>query len=79
MNDLFSFLTQEQTDLILKGMFLILIGLYNIFVIIVHNHIRSLNKLVHIQKTTGSPLIQTVSFIYLGLTLSLFVAAVVIL
>ena len=66
-------------SLVFKILMMVLIGMYTIFVFMIHHHIRSLNKILHINKTAGSPLIQTVSFMYLGAAISLFIIALVIL
>lgn len=66
-------------ELIAKIGILFLIGLYALFVLITFINIRSLNKLIIVQRSTGSPLVNIVSFIYLILTLFLFVLALVIL
>lgn len=66
-------------ELIAKIGILFLIGLYALFVLITFINIRSLNKLIIVQRSTGSPLVNIASFIYLILTLFLFVLALVIL
>ena len=71
----------ENLDLALisKIVILFLLALYAVFVIITVTSIRSLNRLVIIQKALGSPLIQTIAIGYLLATISLFIAALVIL
>lgn len=64
---------------IIKIILLIVIGLYAIFAFIIAHNIRSLNRVVHINKTLGSPLVQALALIYLLTTVALFIAAVVIL
>jgi hypothetical protein len=70
-----------STDLFLifKIIFLFLIGLYGIFVIIIFNQIRSLNKIIYINKVAGSPFIQSLAFFYILSTLALFLLALAIL
>jgi len=70
-----------STDLFLifKIIFLFLIGLYGIFVIIIFNQIRSLNKIIYINKVAGSPFIQSLAFVYILSTLALFLLALAIL
>ncbi len=75
----FSFLDQFNILIIVKAVFLIFLGLYLIFTILIFNNIRSLNRVVIIQKALGSPFIQTLAFIYLLATILLFLLAVVIL
>lgn len=65
--------------LIIKIIFLLLIGLYGIFAIFVFNQIRSLNRVVYIRRTAGSPFIQSLAFFYLLATLALFLFALAIL
>lgn len=79
MSDLFPFLTMSTFSLVLKSIFLLLIGMYAIFVFIIRSHIRSLNKVIIIQKPTGSPLTQAIALFYLLAAISLFFLAVVIL
>ncbi len=79
MNNLFPFISDATLGLVFKGLLLVLLGLYSIFVMIIMTHVRSLNKIILIQKATGSPLIQTISIVYLFITISLFLLAVVIL
>ena len=74
-----NFFDAGTLSLVFKVLMLILIGMYTIFVFMIHHHIRSLNKILHINKTAGSPLLQAVSFIYLGAAISLFLIALVIL
>lgn len=75
ITNIFSF----DLALIVKILFLFLIGLYGIFVIIIFNQIRSLNKIVYINKVAGSPFIQSLGFFYLLATISLFLLALAIL
>lgn len=77
MIDLSSF--PVDISLIVKAFILLLIGIYSVFVFITFTHIRSLNRIVLIEKALGSSLVQTLSLIYLIATISLFIAAVVIL
>lgn len=65
--------------LIFKVATLFLIGLYGIFVIIIFNQIRSLNKIIYIKKAAGSPFIQSLAFFYIISTLALFLLALAIL
>ncbi|MBI5045281.1 MAG: hypothetical protein HZC02_05135 [Candidatus Levybacteria bacterium] len=71
----------EQFDffLIVKAIILIFLGLYLIFAILIFNNIRSLNRVVVIQKTLGSPFVQSIGFIYILATIFLFLLAIVIL
>ncbi len=62
-----------------KIFFLFLIGVYAVFVFIVFINIRSLRKLVLVERAPGSTFITALTFFYLILTISLFVLALVIL
>lgn len=79
MNDLFPFLTPELINLSMKVFFLILVGFYLIFVIIVFNNVRSLRRIVIISSAAGSPLIQTLAIFYVLATIILFVLGLIIL
>lgn len=79
MNDLFPFITDSAITLVFKILILVLIGLYGIFALIITTHVRSLNKIILIQKATGSPLMHIIAIVYLVATISLFLLAVVIL
>jgi len=79
MNDLFPFLTPELINLIVKVFFLILVGFYLIFVIIVFNNVRSLRRIVIITSAAGSPLIQAMGLFYLIATVALFVIGLIVL
>ena len=69
------------TDLSLgfKILIFVLIVLYGIFVIFIFNQVRSLNRIIYIKKTAGSPFIQSLAFFYLLATLALFLFALAIL
>lgn len=79
MNDLNSFMTPAMLNFIFKIGILLIMGMYGIFAFVVYSHVRSLNQILIINKASGSPLLQRGALIYLLSTLSLFVAAVVIL
>lgn len=79
MNDLFPFLTPEISSLIVKIIFLVLVGIYLIFVIIVFNNVRSLRRIIIISSAAGSPLIQFLAIFYLIATIVLFLTALLIL
>lgn len=66
-------------NLVIKVIILFFIGIYSIFVLVIYNNIRSLTKLLVIKRTLGSPLISFISILFLLSTISLFVAALVIL
>lgn len=66
-------------NLVIKVIMLFFIGIYSIFVLVIYNNIRSLTKLLVIKRTLGSPLISFISILFLLSTISLFVAALVIL
>lgn len=66
-------------NLIAKILILLFIGLFAIFAFITYNNIRSLTKLLVIKRKLGSPLLSGASLIFLLLTISLFIAALVIL
>lgn len=66
-------------SLVFKILMLVFIALYGIFVIFIFNQVRSLNKIVYIKKTAGSPFIQSLAFFYLLATLALFLFALAIL
>lgn len=65
--------------LFIKIILLVFIGSYAIFAIVIVHHVRSLNRVVTINKALGSPLVQTLALLYLAATVALFLAAVVIL
>jgi hypothetical protein len=65
--------------MIAKIFSLVIIGLYAVFVLIVFINVRSLTKLVLIKSSSGSQLITLLTFIYLVLTIFLFILALVIL
>lgn len=65
--------------LYVKIFFLFMIGAYTVFVFVVFTNIRSLNKLVLIEKASGSKIITALTFAYLLVTIFLFILAVVIL
>lgn len=77
MNELSPLLTPDLLGLIMKIVFLVLVGLYLIFVIIVFNNVRSLRRIVIITSAAGSPLIQFLVIFYLLATVALFVAALI--
>lgn len=82
MNELLPFsqiFTNSQTSLILKVSVLLLIGLYNIFVLVIFNHIRSFKRILVINQTEGSHLIQKAALIYIIISFSLFFVALAIL
>ncbi len=79
MVDIFSLLQNETVALAIKIIVLIFIGLYLIMVFIIFNHLRSLNKIVYFEKSSLSQLLQVTATVYLLLTASLFLLAVVIL
>lgn len=64
---------------IVKVVILLLMGAYILFVTVTVAHIRALRRIVLIEKSLGSSLIQTIAIMYLLATISLFLAAVVIL
>lgn len=66
-------------NLVIKVIMLFFIGIYSIFVLVIYNNIRSLTKLLVIKRTLGSPLISFISILFLLSTISLFIAALVIL
>ena len=65
--------------LLIKLFFLIVIGLYAAFVLIVFINVRSLTKLILIKSSLGSQLITILTLVYLVLTIFLFILALVIL
>lgn len=65
--------------LVIKLFFLVIIGLYSTFVLIVFINVRSLTKLILIKSSSGSKLITILTLVYLLLTVFLFVLALVIL
>ncbi len=82
MNDFLPFsqiFTNPQISSILKISILFLIGLYNIFVLVIFNHIRSFKRILIINQTEGSHFIQNVALIYIIISFSLFVVALAIL
>jgi hypothetical protein len=68
-----------DTAFIIKIFSLIFIGLYAIFVFIVFTNVRSLNKLILVERAAGSKVVVILTFIYLLLTIFLFILAIVIL
>lgn len=62
-----------------KVFLLIVIGLYAVFVFIVFANVRSLTKLVLIKSASGSKLVTSLTFLYLLVTIFLFILALVIL
>lgn len=64
---------------IVKLFFLLLIGMYSVFVFVVFTNIRSLNKLILVERAAGSKVVTTLTFVYLLLTVFLFILALVIL
>lgn len=79
MTDITPFLNGSTASLIFKGILLLLIALYIIFVFMVFTHVRSLNRILIVQKTQGSPVLQSIAFVYLIVSISLFLLALVIL
>jgi hypothetical protein len=65
--------------LFFKVMFLILIGLFGVFSVIIFTHVKSLNKIVIIRDITGAPLIRSITIFFLVGSISLFLLALVIL
>ena len=63
----------------IKLFFLVLIGMYSIFVFVVLTNVRSLNKLILVERASGSKVVVILTFTYLILTILLFVLALVIL
>lgn len=79
MNNIFPFIDTDTLALAAKVFLLFLVALYTIFAFFVFNHIRSFQRILIISSATGSPLIQTLVFMYLIATISLFALGVVIL
>ncbi|GIW61159.1 MAG: hypothetical protein KatS3mg089_0011 [Patescibacteria group bacterium] len=71
--------TNSQISLILKISVLFLLGLYNLFVLVIFNHIRSFKRILIINQTEGSSFIQKAALIYIIISFSLFLAALAIL
>lgn len=65
--------------LFVKGIALIAIGLYLLFIFLAFIQVRALNRMVTITSGAESAITQTIFFIYLLLVASLFVLALVIL
>lgn len=65
--------------LVIKIILLGVIAMYIIFVVVAFMNIKSLNRIVLIDKSLGSPFVQLLALLYLLASLSLFIAAVVIL
>lgn len=77
--DIMQTLQVAGIGLFFKVALLILILLFNVFVIIIHNHIRSLKRIVVITNAAGANVIQILGLIYLIASLSLFFLSLVIL
>ena len=79
MNNQLPFLSDIPIGGFFKISILILIAIYLIWVFILLNHIRGLNRIVIIKQSSTSILIQAFAVFYLILVFVLFLAAVAIL
>ncbi len=79
MIDIPSLFASMHIDFFVKIAILIIILLYDIFVFIVFNQVRSLNKILHITDGDGSSVIQAIVVRYFILATSLFFLSIVIL
>lgn len=79
MIDLTQLTTSFDLGMFFKIVLLVLIGLYTLFVLILFLQARSLGKIVVIEERDGTPLLRMLALIYLIASLSLFLAALVIL
>jgi len=65
--------------LLVKGIALLIIGLYLLFIFLAFIQVRALNRMVTITYGAESAITQSIFFIYLLLVASLFILALVIL
>ena len=76
--DIFSILQNFNIVLVSKIFFLILLGIYIIFILMLANKIRSFDKIVVLSGKVSSAFVKSFAFFYLILLLFLFVAGLVI-
>ena len=80
MPDFFlQFFNGFDLGILAKVPFLVVIGLYAIFALIVFNKSRSLGKIVFIENSSTTPVITFLAFLHLLAVLLLFLLALVIL
>ena len=76
--DSFNFLNQfVNIPFLLKAVALLLIFMYAIFAFVIVNQVRTMNKIIYIPSSSG--ILMVISLIHLLLSISLFLASVVIL
>ncbi len=79
MDNIFPGFGSFPIGLLVKGITLLAIGLYFLFIFLAFIQVRALNRMVTITRGAESTITQTIFFIYLLLVASLFVLALVIL
>ena len=74
-----NFFQQSNIHLFIKIIFLILVGLFMIFSLMLANKIRSFNKILFLPARGGGELIQSIAIIYSCIIFILFILAIIML
>ena len=74
-----NFFQQINIPLIIKIIFLILIGLYSIFSLMLANKVRSFNKILFLPPNGGGGLMQTLALVYSVTIVIFFLLALIML
>ena len=72
-------MNQINISLIIKIIFLIIIGLYVIFSLMLVNKIRSFNKILFLPPNGGENLMQAISVVYSVIIIIFFILALIVL
>lgn len=70
---------QSSIHLFVKIVFLVLIGLFLIFSLMIANKIRSFNKILFLPSRSGGSLMQSIAIVYSFVVFVLFVLAMILL
>ncbi len=76
--DFITFIQDQGMYYLVKGLMLILMGVFAIFSFIVHSRVRALNRTIYLAASNASATLQTLSFIIFVVTVSLFIITLVI-